>query len=124
MYGPLGWTAVSQVVTVEPTIYLDVNPGQPRPGETQLQSAITLRNANRSPIAAFTVKEVKRPRTLNASESVDPDGLALTYKWSEGAAVLPTTAQQYQTPLLAKGSHSFSLEVTTPVACSTRSRSR
>ena len=44
----------------------------------------------------------------------DPEGLALAYKWKEGATVLPSTAQQYETGELSEGSHTFTLEVTDP----------
>jgi hypothetical protein len=112
---------VSKIVTVEPTLYLNVNPSQPlHPGETQLTSGITLRNANRQPVAAFTATEKNGHILLNASESVDPDGLALTYKWSEGTIEeenpIASTSQQYETPtaLVSKSVHTFWLKVTDP----------
>jgi prepilin-type N-terminal cleavage/methylation domain-containing protein len=112
---------VSKIVTVEPTLYLNVNPSQPlHPGETQLTSGITLRNANRQPVAAFTATEKNGHILLNASESTDPDGLALTYKWSEGTTEeetpIASTSQQYETPtaLVSKSVHTFWLKVTDP----------
>jgi prepilin-type N-terminal cleavage/methylation domain-containing protein len=118
VYGPKGWSETQQVVSVEPTLYLDLSPGG-RPGETQLTSLIAFRNANRQPIAAFTATEVNGHILLNASESADPDGLALSYKWSEGTiegeTVLPSTSQQYETGLLAsKSTHTFWLKVSDP----------
>jgi prepilin-type N-terminal cleavage/methylation domain-containing protein len=118
-YGPSGWSEVSQVVTVEPTLYIDVNPGKVRPGETQLTSAISLRNANRQPIAAFTAESLHKHVLLNASQSEDPDGLALTYTWSEGTTegeiVLPSNALTYETPEMAEGTtHTFWLKVKDP----------
>ena len=63
--------------------------------------------------AAFTVQEVNGHVLLNASESRDPNGLSLTYKWWEDETELSTTAQQYETgPLVSKSSHTFKLEVT------------
>lgn len=113
-FGPSGASEVGQIIFVEPTIYVDLTPGE-QPGETVLTSGIFLRNANRTPIATFTATVVNEHVKLNASESTDPDGLALTYKWKEGATELPTTAQQYETPeKLAKGSHTFTLEVSDP----------
>ncbi|MCW3069046.1 MAG: hypothetical protein JWL67_1671 [Solirubrobacterales bacterium] len=118
-YGPTGWSETAQIVIVEPTIYLDVNPTQARPGESQLTSSISLRNSNRQPIASFTATEVNGHVLLNASVSTDPDGLALSYTWSEGATegatALPSTAQQYETPLLvSKSKHTFWLKVADP----------
>jgi hypothetical protein len=118
-YGPSGWSEVAQIVSVEPTIYLNVNPNQKRPGETRLTSLISLRNANRSPIAAFTATQVALHVKLDASESTDPDGLALTYSWSEGAVEgekkLPTTSEQYETGAYEAGTtHTFWLKVTDP----------
>jgi hypothetical protein len=114
VYGPAGTSEVSQITTVEPKLFIDVNPGH-RPGESQLTSAISLRNVNRQPIAAFTATAVNEHVKLNASESRDPGGLTLTYKWWEGATELPTTSQHYETGKFAsKSSHTYKLEVTNP----------
>jgi prepilin-type N-terminal cleavage/methylation domain-containing protein len=118
VYGPKGATEVSQITSVEPRVYMNVNPSQPtHPGETQLTSSISLRNANRTPIATFTWKELSREHVLlNASESLDPDGLALTYTWSEGAKVFYSNAQVWETEPaeLSLGAHSITLEVADP----------
>lgn len=113
VYGPPHATEVSQIISVEPSLFIDVNPGH-APGETQLTSAVSLRNENRQPIAAFTATQINNGFVLlNASESRDPDGLALTYQWWEDSTELTTTAQQYETPKLEKGStHTFKLQVT------------
>jgi prepilin-type N-terminal cleavage/methylation domain-containing protein len=125
VYGPKGATEVSQILSVEPTLYINVNPAQPtHPGETRLTSAIALRNANRTPIATFTWKELSREHVLlNASESLDPDGLALTYKWSEGAKVFYSAAQVWETEAseLPLGEHSLTLEVADPGGLSAKS---
>jgi Tfp pilus assembly protein PilV len=104
-----------QIVAVESKLYIDLKPGS-RPGESELTTATSLRNANRPPIVSFTATKINgRNRVLlNGSESRDPEGLALTYKWKEGSTVLPTTAQQYETGELSTGSHTFTLEVTDP----------
>jgi len=116
VYGPSGASETAQIVSVEPTLYVNVKPGS-RPGETQLTTAIELRNANRTPVASFTAVQLGSGRQvlLNASESVDPDGQALTYKWWDGSTELPTTAQQYETAPLTSGSeHIYTLTVTDP----------
>jgi prepilin-type N-terminal cleavage/methylation domain-containing protein len=116
VYGPKGASEVSQITSVEPTLYINVNPAQPtHPGETRLTSSIALRNANRTPIAAFTWKEqALRHVLLNATESTDPNGLALTYKWTEGATLLSSSAQVWETGELSKGTHIITLEVADP----------
>jgi prepilin-type N-terminal cleavage/methylation domain-containing protein len=115
-YLPFGWTSVTQITAVEPNIYIDVNPGQPHPGETQLTSSIDLRNENRPPVASFVAKEIgKHVVELNASQSTDPDGLALTYKWWEDSEQLPSTSPETATKELVPGSeHTFKLTVTNP----------
>jgi prepilin-type N-terminal cleavage/methylation domain-containing protein len=113
-YGPANASLTSEITAVEPTIYTDLNPGG-RPGERQLTSAIYLRNQNRTPIASFTATEVGKHHVyLNASESVDPNGLALSYQWWNDGTLLSTTAQQYETPELKEGTHAFKLEVKNP----------
>jgi hypothetical protein len=93
---------------------INVNPTQPHPGETELKSTLALRNANRQPVAAFTLAEKNGHVLLNGSEAYDPDGLALTYKWIESGVTL-SSSQQYETPALQTGStHTFTLEVTDP----------
>ena len=115
-YGPSTASTVAEIVSVEPTLYIDLNPGT-KPGESQLTSSIALRNENRPPTAAFTAIQQgsKRVVELNASESSDPDGLALTYKWWEDGAKLSSTGQQITTAEETAGTkHAFKLEVTDP----------
>ena len=114
VYGPAGASLTSQITAVEPTIYSDLNPGG-RPGERLIGTTIYLRNQNRTPVAAFTATELGPQRVyLDASESADPNGLALSYRWWDNGASLNTTSQQYETPPLAKGTHTFKLEVQNP----------
>ncbi|MEA2208180.1 MAG: hypothetical protein QOF54_657, partial [Solirubrobacteraceae bacterium] len=115
-YIPANWTEVSQITAVEPNIFLDVNAGHPRPGESQLNSSIDLRNENRPPTASFIATEVgNRVVDLNGSQSTDPDGLALSYKWWDGAEQLSSTSAEAETKSLTLGStHTFKLTVTTP----------
>jgi prepilin-type N-terminal cleavage/methylation domain-containing protein len=107
-------TETPQIVTVEAHLYLDANPNA-QPGESQLTTAASLRNANRPPIVSFTATQKNGHVLLNASESRDPEGLALTYKWLDGTKALSSTAELYETSELTKGStHTFTLEVTDP----------
>jgi prepilin-type N-terminal cleavage/methylation domain-containing protein len=113
-YGPPSATEPSEVISVEVSVYLNVNPGR-RPGETELTTGIDLRNANRQPIASFTITEVNGHLELNASESRDPGGLALGYQWWMDSVEQSTTAQRWSTEKLTEGStHTFKLAVTNP----------
>ena len=104
-----------EILSVETNLFTNVNPGHPRPGESQLTSGVSLRNANRLPDVAFTATTENKYVKLNASASRDPDGLAITYKWKEDTKVLETTAQEYTSPeKLSAGNHTFKLEVTNP----------
>lgn len=111
-----------EILSVETHIFLNVNPTQTRPGETELTSGVSLRNANRKPVAAFTAtEEGKGEVRLNASASYDPGGLTVTYKWWQDGIQLPTTASQYVTEAFSAGSsHIFKLEVTNPGELSSR----
>lgn len=108
---------VSQITNVESTLFINLRPGSVRPGESQLTTSIALRNENRAPVAAFTAVQLGSTRriVLNASESLDPDGLAITYTWWDGSTELPTSSQQYETEPLVLGSrHTFKLRVVDP----------
>jgi type II secretory pathway pseudopilin PulG len=114
VYGPDGASLTSQITSVEPSVYTDLNPGA-EPGERLVTTTIYLRNQNRSPVASFTGTEVRRHFVLNASESLDPNGLALSYRWWDNGTLLSTTSQQYETAELTAGTtHTFKLEVKNP----------
>ncbi len=103
-----------QTASVEINMFLNLNPGHAHPGETQLTSGIGLRNANRPPIAAFTVTRISTKYVrLDGSASYDPDGLALTYKWTIDGVPLSSTAQVTEVEK-SVASHTYELEVTDP----------
>jgi prepilin-type N-terminal cleavage/methylation domain-containing protein len=112
-YGPPGALLPASITSVEVTVYTDLTPGR-KGSERQLTSTIYLRNQNRTPIASFTATQVGTAVDLNASESVDPNGLALSYKWWDNGTLLKTTAQQYEVKEESPGVHTFKLEVTNP----------
>jgi prepilin-type N-terminal cleavage/methylation domain-containing protein len=115
-------TSIPQIGSVELKLFLDLNPGQ-RPGETQITSGVALRNANRPPTASFTATKINEHVRLNASGSVNPDGLALTYKWWKDGTLLSTTAQEYETPEPeTKGTHTYELEIATPSGLSSKAK--
>jgi prepilin-type N-terminal cleavage/methylation domain-containing protein len=114
-----------EILSVNTNIFVNINPKQIRPGESQLTSGVSLRNANRVPVAEFTAtEEGNRQVRLNASASYDPDGLSLTYKWWDNGAELTTTTQQYLTKVecstkkeagfCVNSTQKFKLEVTNP----------
>jgi prepilin-type N-terminal cleavage/methylation domain-containing protein len=109
-------SSVGEIASVEVNMFTDLNPGR-HPGETQLTTGIGLRNANRAPIAEFTATNVNGSGyvRLNASESIDPDGLALTYKWWKDGALQETTSQAWETASKeSPGEHTYKLEVKDP----------
>jgi prepilin-type N-terminal cleavage/methylation domain-containing protein len=107
-------TETPQIVTVETNLYVDLNPSA-APNETQLTTAVSLRNANRPPIVSFTATPVNQHVLLNGSESRDPEGLSLRYKWFQDGTQLPSTSETYETEeKLEKGTYTFKLEVTDP----------
>src|SRR5437870_7280463 len=62
-----------QIVAVESKLYIDLKPGS-QPGESELTTATSLRNANRPPIVSFTATKINGHVLLNGSESRDPEG--------------------------------------------------
>ena len=109
-------TETPEILSVNADLFININPTQIRPGDSELTSGVSLRNANRRPLAQFTATEEGNYQVhLNASASYDPDGLSLTYKWWDNGEELLTTSQQYVTPARSfKSKHMFKLEVTNP----------
>jgi prepilin-type N-terminal cleavage/methylation domain-containing protein len=103
-----------QTASVEVAMYLNLEPGNPK-RENELTTGVGLRNANRPPIAAFTVTRISGGEfiRLDGSASYDPDGLAITYKWSIDGTTIASTSQvaEVKEPV---GSHTYQLEVVNP----------
>ncbi len=93
-YAPAGWSQLADISAIETHLVVDVSPGR-RPGERSLTSGTALRNANRAPIAEFTVKQIGGHVLANASASFDQDGDALSYTWSvDGTIVAGQTSAE------------------------------
>jgi prepilin-type N-terminal cleavage/methylation domain-containing protein len=102
-----------QTASVEMNMFLNVAPTQIP--ETQLTTGIGLRNANRPPVAEFTATEINnRNVRLDASASADPDGLALTFKWTKDGVAQESMSETWETLQESIGSHTYELEVTDP----------
>jgi type II secretory pathway pseudopilin PulG len=112
-YAPLGSTSTAQLNGVESDLFLNPRPGS-APGETELKSAIYLRNSNAPPTSGFTVSQVNGHVQLDGSVSSDPNGQALAYQWSvDGSAIAGAITQQYDAGRFASASnHTFALTVT------------
>jgi len=114
-YSPVGSTALTDIIGIQTSLFVNPEPARPR-AAAELTSAVRLRNANRTPSAAFTATQQNGHVILNASPSQDPEGQALTYQWSiNGSVISGATSFRLSYPGLASGTtHTFTLKVTDP----------
>ena len=113
VYGPAPATELSRIRSIRVDLFINLNPSQKHPGETELSDGIYQRNVLSPPVARFTVVQQRAKAQLNASTSTDPNGQALSYQWFlDGSAISGATTQQYETGELTKVSHTFMLKVT------------
>jgi prepilin-type N-terminal cleavage/methylation domain-containing protein len=112
---------IPQTNSVEMNLFLDLNPGQ-RPGESQLTSGIALRNANRPPTAKLKWTLIGKHVFLNSTESSNPDGLALTYKWWKDGVLQSATGPEWETGEETKGTHTYEVEITSPSSLSDKAK--
>jgi type II secretory pathway pseudopilin PulG len=111
--GPGSATELAQVRSVRVDLFVNLNPSQKHPGETELSDGVYQRNTLSPPVARFTLVQSRAKAQLNASTSTDPNGQALSYQWYlDGSVISGATTQQYETGELTKVSHTFMLKVT------------
>jgi hypothetical protein len=79
-YDESGNVAAANVRSISMTLSVDADLRDAR-GKRDLTSGVTLRNANRQPLAALTISRVGGAIVANASGAHDPDGDSLTYRW-------------------------------------------
>lgn len=112
-YGPIGYATLANIRSVESSLIVDVDPTNAR-GERKLTGGVSLRNANRPPIAAFTYSRVGAYLVANATGSIDQDGDSLEYEWwVDGVRVTGAKSPKLQIGL-APGPHTIKLIVKDP----------
>jgi type II secretory pathway pseudopilin PulG len=114
---------IPQTTSVEMNLFLNPTPAQTRPGESQLTTGVALRNANRPPTAKIKWTLVPPKHVfLNSTESSNPDGLALTYKWWKDGVLQTATTPEWETKEESTGSHTYELEITDPSGLSDKAK--
>src|SRR4051812_1364038 len=120
------WSTVSQpasstdpadIVALRTDLYVDMDAAR-APVESRLTNGVTLRNANRRPVAGFNATQVGTHVTLDGSPSFDPEGQLSTYAWSVSGGTcspgLGTLATADCNGLASGSTATFTLTVTDP----------
>lgn len=104
--------ATPNIRAIRSSLFVDADPTDVR-GERDLTSTAFLRNANRPPVASFSVSQANGYVSLNASASYDPDGDSLEFEWRKaGAPIAGATGPEYSASGLVAGTTvSFTLVV-------------
>ena len=95
-------TEPTRVTEVGVGLFIDTDPGR-SPREVALQSAVFLRNQNRVPLAEFDVQVSGNTLVLNASQSSDPEGRALSFYWYDEARTDTNLCTGLPAPIPAAG---------------------
>ena len=106
-------TTPAKITSLTTNLVVDVKPSAQR-GERALQGGVSLRNANRPPVAAFTVNQLRGFVIGNGSASSDDDGDSLRYQWYvDDVKEVGQTAPQFErSGLIAGRTYQIRLEVT------------
>lgn len=105
---------LTSITEIRTKLWIDVDLNA-RPRETSLETAVFLRNQNRSPSASFTAAASGSQIVLNGSQSSDPEGRALEYFWYDNGGAQPVgegIVLNYTPP--QPGQHSMTLKVRDP----------
>jgi len=120
-YGPTGYGAAANIRAIETSLIVDLDPADVR-GERKLTGGVSLRNANRPPVAAFTLSQSGGYVIANGSASTDPDGDNLEYQWwLNGSPVAGATGAKWQSGFPANSTQTIELVVTDPSGLTGRS---
>lgn len=79
-YDESGLTGAANVRSLAITLAVDTDPSDAR-GKRALTGGVTIRNANRSPVAMISITRSGPYTVSNGAGSYDPDGDSLTYRW-------------------------------------------
>jgi prepilin-type N-terminal cleavage/methylation domain-containing protein len=108
-----GRTATGQAASVRLNLFMNGDP-KLRTQEVSQTTSVFLRNQNRTPTAVFTAAQAGyRYILLNGSESFDPEGQALEFRWFVNGVDVGSGIQfSYRAP--AAGTYTLGLEVRDP----------